>query len=64
MKVLNIRRNFPDIAHAASANAAVRYFKAYRFKPVRTAGFFQSAIANAVAGQFPDTLGGVHCVAP
>jgi hypothetical protein len=48
VKVGNVPRNLPDIAHAASADTAMGDFEAYRFKPVWFAGEFQQAIAKAI----------------
>ena len=53
-------RNLPDIAHTALADAAMGDFEADRFKPVRVAGLFQIAIANAITDEFSDTLEGIH----
>jgi hypothetical protein len=54
IKIRNFRRDFPDIAHAATADAAVGYFEAKGFKPVRFSADSQPAIAHAVADEFPD----------
>ena len=52
--------NLPDVAHTASADAAVGYFEADCFQSVRFAGCFQPSIVEAVGGQLIGELDSIN----